>query len=189
MGLLKRNAFALIFLVSLIIAAMIRVFCIAPYEISGQDMEHAIGKGDFILINKLVYLIRAPRQGDVIVFDYPEDTNKVFISRVVGTSGDTVEARDKQLFVNGRSYVTPREVHLENDLIPREQNPRDNFGPVKVPADSCFVMGDNRDRSWDSRFWGTLKNSKIKGQAFIKCWSRDKAGSSGRWSGIVRIIN
>ncbi len=186
MDILKRNVFAVIFVVSLIIAGLIRLFCIAPYEISGQDMERSVGKGDFILINKVVYLIRAPRQGDVVVFDYPEDSDKVFISRVVGTPGDVVEARDKQLYVNGRPYVAPHEVHLEDDLIPREQNPRDNFGPVKVPADSCFVMGDNRDRSWDSRFWGAVKNSKIKGQAFVKYWSQNAVS---RRSSIVRIIN
>jgi signal peptidase I len=189
MDIFKRNVFIIIFVVSVTIAVLIRLFCVAPYKVTDQEMESAVVKGDFILINKFAYLVRPPRQGDVIVFEYPEDPDKVFIKRVVGTPGDEVEIKDKKVYVNGRSYEDPHEVHLEEDLIPREHNPRDNFGPVKVPADSCFVMGDNRDRSWDSRFWGSVKNSKIKGLAFIKYWSWDSAGSRVRWGSIGRIIN
>lgn len=147
-------------------------------------MEGTVVKGDFILINKSVYLFREPRRGDVVLFEYPHDPGKVFIRRVVGTPGDVIEGKDKEVFVNGKSYLNPHAVHREMDIIPREQNPRDNFGPVTVPERAYFVMGDNRDRSWDSRFWGIVKDSRIKGQAFIKYWSWDSGKSRVRWGSI-----
>jgi signal peptidase I len=187
-------------IVAIILALFIRTFVVQAFKIPSGSMEDTLAIGDHILVNKFIYgtkipftdnriwKIRDPRRGDVIVFEYPEDPSKDFIKRVIGTPGDVIEEIDKKVYVNGQPYVNPHEVHKETDLIPREQNPRDNFGPVKVPADSYFVMGDNRDRSYDSRFWGFVKESKIKGLAFIKYWSWDSTNFRVRWRSIGRLI-
>jgi signal peptidase I len=164
-------------------------------------MEDTLAIGDHILVSKFIYgmkipftgarilKIRDPKRGDVMVFEYPEDPSKDFIKRVIGTPGDTIEVKDKKVFVNGTLYANPHEVHKEADLFPKEQNPRDNMGPVKVPADSYFMMGDNRDRSYDSRFWGFVKSDKIKGLAFIKYWSWDNEKFRVRWRNIGKLID
>jgi signal peptidase I len=108
---------------------------------------------------------------------------------VIGTPGDVVEEKDKKVYVNGKLYLNPHEVHKEKDIIPKEMNPRDTFGPVTVPPNSYFVMGDNRDRSYDSRFWGFVSRDKIKGLAFIKYWSWDKDTFRPRFGSIGKLIN
>jgi len=187
--------------IAVILALIIRTFVVQAFKIPSGSMEDTLAIGDHILVSKFIYgtkipftssrlvKIRDPRQGDVIVFEYPEDPSKDFIKRVVGTPGDVVKVVDKKVYVNGKPYENPHEVHKEKDIIPSEQNPRDNFGPVKVPEGSYFVMGDNRDRSYDSRFWGFVKNDKIKGLAFIKYWSWDKEKFRVRWGSIGKLID
>jgi signal peptidase I len=188
-------------IIAIILALVIRTFVVQAFKIPSGSMEDTLAIGDHILVSKFIYgtkipfsdkrilKIRDPRRGDVIVFEYPEDPSKDFIKRVIGTPGDEVEVKEKKVYINGMPYENPHEVHKEKELIPREQNPRDNFGPVKVPENSYFVMGDNRDRSYDSRFWGFVKNSKIKGLAFIKYWSWDSARFRVRWGNIGRLID
>jgi len=187
--------------IAIILALIIRTFVVQAFKIPSGSMEDTLAIGDHILVSKFIYgskipftdkrflKIRDPKRGDVIVFEYPEDPSKDFIKRVIGTPGDVIEERDKKIFINGQLYVNPHEVHKEMEIVPREQNPRDNFGPVKVPEGSYFVMGDNRDRSYDSRFWGFVKNPKIKGLAFIKYWSWDSARFRIRWGNIGRLID
>jgi signal peptidase I len=174
---------------------------VQAFKIPSGSMEDTLAIGDHLLVNKFIYgtkvpfsnkrilKIRDPQRGDVIVFEYPEDPSKDFIKRVIGTPGDVVEEKDKQVFVNGKPYLNPHEVHKEKDIIPKEMNPRDTFGPVKVPANSYFVMGDNRDRSYDSRFWGFVSNDKIKGLAFIKYWSWDREKFRPRFGSIGKLID
>ncbi|HEX2769112.1 MAG TPA: signal peptidase I [Geobacteraceae bacterium] len=188
-------------IIAIILALVIRTFVVQAFKIPSGSMEDTLAIGDHILVSKFIYgtkipfidkrilKIRDPRRGDVIVFEYPEDPSKDFIKRVIGTPGDEVEVKEKKVYVNGMPYENPHEVHKEKELISREQNPRDNFGPVKVPENSYFVMGDNRDRSYDSRFWGFVKNPKIKGLAFIKYWSWDSARFRIRWGNIGRLID
>ena len=185
----------------LVAAFLLRVLVFQPYRSTTDYMEDTLAVGDYFLVNKIIFgttipftdkrilKIRDPRRGDVIVFEYPEDPSKDFIKRVIGTPGDEIEVKEKKVYINGRPYENPHEVHKEKDMIPREQNPRDNFGPVKVPENSYFVMGDNRDRSYDSRFWGFVKNPKIKGLAFIKYWSWDSPRCRIRWGNIGRLID
>jgi len=187
--------------IAIILALIIRTFVVQAFKIPSGSMEDTLAIGDHILVSKFIYgskipftdkrflKIRDPKRGDVIVFEYPEDPSKDFIKRVIGTPGDVIEERDKKIFINGQLYVNPHEVHKEMEIVPREQNPRDNFGPVKVPEGSYFVMGDNRDRSYDSRFWGFVKNPKIKGLAFIKYWSWDSGKFRVRWGSIGRLID
>ena len=188
-------------LVAAVLALIIRTFVVQAFKIPSGSMEDTLLIGDHLLVNKFIYgpmipftdtrmfALRDPKQGDVIVFEYPEDPSKDFIKRIVGVPGDVVQGINKKVYVNGRLYQNAHEVHKENDIIPKEQNPRDTFGPVKVPEGAYFVMGDNRDRSYDSRFWGFVANDEIKGLAFIKYWSWDNDSFRPRWSRIGRLID
>jgi signal peptidase I len=188
-------------IIAVILALIIRTFIVQAFKIPSGSMEDTLAIGDHILVSKFIYgtkipftstrllKIRDPRRGDVIVFEYPEDPSKDFIKRVIGTPGDTVQVINKRVYVNGKVYENPHEVHKEKDIIPKEQNPRDNTDPIVVPPNSYFVMGDNRDRSYDSRFWKFVRNDQIKGLAFIKYWSWDKENFGVRWKSIGKLID
>lgn len=188
-------------IIAILLAMVIRTYLVQAFKIPSGSMEDTLAIGDHLLVSKFIYgsklpfsdnrilAIRNPRRGDVIVFEYPEDPTKDFIKRVVGTPGDVVEGKDKKVFVNGKQYGNPHEIHKEKEIIPKEMNPRDTFGPVTVPAGSYFVMGDNRDRSYDSRFWGFVSMEKIKGLAFIKYWSWDREKFRPRFGNIGKLIN
>ncbi len=194
-------------IVAAILALIIRTFVVQAFKIPSGSMEDTLLIGDHLLVNKFIYgtqipftdtrflTIRHPQRGDVIVFEFPEDEGKPFfqqrdfIKRVIGTPGDTVEVRDKHVYVNGQLYAIPQELHKDADVIPPNIAPRDFLAPVKVPAGEYFVMGDNRDRSYDSRFWGFVPQKNIKGLAFIKYWSWDSSRHLPRWNRIGRPIN
>lgn len=198
-GLIREYAESII--IAVLLALVIRTYLVQAFKIPSGSMEDTLAIGDHLLVSKFVYgtkipfvdarvlTVRDPRQGDVIVFEYPEDPSKDFIKRVVGVPGDVVEGKEKKVYVNGKLYENPHEVHKEKDIIPKEMNPRDTFGPVTVPAGSYFVMGDNRDRSYDSRFWKFVRRDQIKGLAFIKYWSWDRDKLMPRFSNIGRLIN
>ncbi len=187
-------------IIAVVLALFIRTFVVQAFKIPSGSMEDTLQIGDHLLVNKFIFgthipftdkrffALRNPHRGDVIVFEYPEDPSKDFIKRIVGVPGDVVQGINKNVYVNGKLYKNPHEVHKETDLVPKDQNPRDTFGPIKVPADSYFVMGDNRDRSYDSRFWGFVKKDKIKGLAFIKYWSWDGDNWRVRWGSIGQLI-
>jgi signal peptidase I len=198
-GLIREYAESII--IAILLALVIRTYLVQAFKIPSGSMEDTLAIGDHLLVSKFIYgtkipfvdkralTIRDPRQGDVIVFEYPEDPSKDFIKRVVGVPGDVVEGKDKKVFVNGKQYENPHEVHKEKDIIPKEMNPRDTFGPVTVPENSYFVMGDNRDRSYDSRFWKFVRRDQIKGLAFIKYWSWDREKLMPRFGNIGRLIH
>ncbi len=185
---------------ALVLAFIIRSCVIQAFKIPSGSMEDTLAIGDHLFVNKFIYgiklpftdkrilKIRDPRRGDVMVFEYPVDRSKDFIKRVIGVPGDVIQVQNKVVYVNGTPYKNPHEVHKETDLLSREQSPRDNFGPVRVPANSYFMMGDNRDRSYDSRFWGFVKESDIVGKAFIKYWSWDQDSWRVRWGSIGQLI-
>ncbi len=167
-------------------------------------MEPTLLVGDHLLVNKFIYGIRIPytdvkffqwkkpRRGDVIVFIYPKDPSKDFIKRVIGTEGEKVQIIQNKIYINDRLINDPWG-HFEKDSLPeyflREMG---NFGPVVVPKGSLFVMGDNRDNSQDSRFWGFLRVNEVLGKAFILYFSWN--GNAGnlfekvRWSRIGKLI-
>lgn len=142
--------------------------------------------GEHILVDKLTYRFTSPVRGDVVVFKYPEDETKKFVKRIIGMPGDNIEIRDKIVYVNEHKLqdddYTQR---VDPGIIDGRMNPRDNLGPVVVPAHSFFVLGDNRDQSLDSRFWGFVHRSKITGRARTIYWS---LGESPRWERIGQII-
>jgi len=187
--------------IAILLALIIRTFRVQAFKIPSGSMEDTLVIGDHLLVSKFIYgtkipfvdkrvlALRDPRRGDVIVFEYPEDPSKDFIKRVIGTPGDVVEGKEKKLFVNGMLYENPHEIHKEKEIIPKEMNPRDTFGPITVPENSYFVMGDNRDRSYDSRFWKFVRRDQIKGLAFIKYWSWDREKFRPRFGSIGNLIN
>ena len=129
------------------------------------------------------------RSGGILVFIYPEDRSKDFIKRLVGLPGDTVEVREKQILLNGQPWKESYGVHSDSLVIPGAVQPRDNFGPVKVPEGQLFVMGDNRDESYDSRFWGFVDMKDVLGKALIIYWSWNQEEYGVRWSRIGTILN
>ena len=194
-------------IVAVVLAMIIRTFLFQAFKIPSGSMLDTLQIGDHLLVNKFIYgthipfvderffALRQPERGDVIVFEFPEDEGKSyfqrrdFIKRVVGVPGDVIEVKDKRVFVNGQRFLLEQEVHKDSQTVPAVAGPRDFAGPVKVPEDSYFVMGDNRDYSYDSRFWGFVHMSKIKGLAFIKYWSWDAQETMPRWNRIGRWIH
>ena len=185
------------FALAIVLALTIRTFVVQAFKIPSGSMIPTLSIGDHILVNKFLYGIKlpftdvilvpvsSPQSGDIIVFKYPEDESKDFIKRVVGTPGDVIEVRNKEVYVNGARVDDPRVQHTDRDI---QLNKRDNFGPVTVPPGAYFVMGDNRDQSLDSRFWGFVKENKIRGKAFLIYWSWDGADTWVRWNRIGRVI-
>jgi len=187
-------------LIALVLAIFIRTFVVQAFKIPSGSMKDTLLIGDHILVNKFIYGIKNPFSGgvlvpisepernDVIVFEYPVDPSKDFIKRVVGIEGDSVEIRNKQLLVNGEVVASPHAIHRDPNILPKGAQPRDNFGPIVVPQDSLFVMGDNRDESYDSRFWGFVDLKAVKGKAFILYWSWDGPNFAVRWRRIGDLI-
>jgi len=154
------------------------------YRIPSGAMKPTLQIGDHILADKYTYKKTEPKRGDIVIFPFPEDPSKDFIKRVVGVSGETIEIIDKQISINGEIIEEPFVIHTDSNIFRDKKRPRDNFGPVKVPDDSLFVMGDNRDHSYDSRCWGFVRKASVKGKAASIYWSWDKDSSSVRWNRI-----
>jgi signal peptidase I len=176
-------------LIAVIFVNFARIFVFQAFKIPTGSMEDNLKVGDHIIVNKFIYgpnglgplsglfPIRDIRRGDIIVFRYPLQPDTDFVKRVIGMPGDVVEVRDKNVFVNGRQLGEPYTIHLDPQTYPRQPalpepyRSRDQFGPYTVAPNSYFAMGDNRDRSSDSRYWGTVPRSMIKGRAFMVYWS------------------
>ena len=152
--------------------------------------------GDHLLASKFSYGIKIPFthsyiykgsdpvKGDIIIFEYPNDPSVDYIKRIIGTPGDTIEVRNKQLFRNGEPV---KESYIRFTEPDRIQPVRDNFGPITVPEDKYFVMGDNRDNSMDSRFWGLVDRSAIRAKAWRIYWSWGGLGDI-RWDRIGKAV-
>lgn len=168
------------------LALFIRTFVVQAYRIPSGSMEDTLLVGDFLLANKFIYgvqvpfiesrlpALREPALGDVVIFQYPGDPNRDFVKRIVALPGQTVEVRDKVLYVNGKRTIDPPKSKYVDPHILKKNSPggmRDNFGPEAVPEGHFFVMGDNRDNSEDSRYWGYLPRQMVRGQALMLYWS------------------
>jgi len=187
-------------LLAIVIAFFIRTFVIQAYKIPSGSMKPTLQIGDHILVSKFNYGVKlpflrstvipigTPNRGDIVVFIYPEDRSKDFIKRLVGLPGDTIEIRDKKILLNGLPWSDTHGVYVDNAIIPGAVQPRDNFGPVKIPEGSIFVMGDNRDESYDSRFWGFVNMKDVLGKAQIIYWSWNQADTWVRWGRIGTIL-
>lgn len=151
---------------ALLTAVLLRMYVVSAYRVSSGSMEDTLLEGDYIFVNKLAYHSASPKAGDVIVFENPFDASRDYIKRVVAVEGQTVEIIDKVVYVDGKvALIPPSSKNSDPKIFPGVLSVRDNFGPLMVPAGQYFVMGDNRDNSQDSRYWGCVDKSYIKGKA------------------------
>ncbi len=160
---------------------------VKAYKIPSGAMLPTLQIGDHILVNRYIYKQNSPNRGDIIVFEYDREKTIDYVKRVVATPGDEVEIRNKIIFINNVEQDDSYAVHLDTRIIQQSSSPRDNFGPVTVPENQYFVLGDNRDNSHDSRFWGFVDKSKIRGKVVQIYWSWDTRKalfSSERFSSI-----
>jgi signal peptidase I len=176
-------------LIAMIFVNFARIFVFQAFKIPTGSMIDNLLIGDHIVVNKFIYgapgpaaldapfPIREIRRGDIVVFRFPEQPDTDFVKRVIGLPDETVMIRDKRVFVDGVPMDEPYVVHEDESVFPAQEGlperyrARDQFGPYVVPRDSYFVMGDNRDRSNDSRYWGSVPRALIKGRAFLVYWS------------------
>jgi signal peptidase I len=186
---------------ALVLTLFLRAFVIQAFRIPSESMLDTLLVGDFLFVNKFEYGpklpfthirlpgIRKPQRGDVIVFQFPQDPTKDFIKRCIATGGQTVEIRNKQVYVDGVKLREPYAVHKDPGIRPPGYDFRDNFGPYTVPPGELFMMGDNRDNSNDARFWGPLKMDLVKGRAMFLYWSWDSQKNWPRWNRIFQAIH
>jgi signal peptidase I len=195
----KFQEYAEAIIIAILIALFIRTFVVQAFKIPSGSMKPTFQIGDHILVSKFSYGIKIPllrktivpvsdpKRGDIVVFIYPEDRSKDFIKRVIGVGGDTIEIRNKKIFLNGLPYRDSYSIYSDEFIIPGSIQPRDNFGPVTVTAGSVFVMGDNRDQSYDSRFWGSVDLKDVMGKAFLIYWSWDGENRTARWNRVGQV--
>ena len=173
--------------IAVILALFVRTWVVQAFKIPTGSMENNLLIGDHLLVNKFIFgptplaigravlPVRAIRRGDIIVFKYPDEPERDFIKRVIGLPGETIELRNKKVYVDGKPLDEPY-VHFLTPPSSEDQevtsyDVRENFSPKTVPVDQYFVMGDNRDNSQDSRYWGFLPRSYVKGKALVIYWS------------------
>jgi signal peptidase I len=185
---------------AIVVTLFVRTFIIQAFRIPTGSMTDTLLEGDFLFVNKFIYgaqipftnwqlpRVRDPRPGDIIVFKYPEDLKRDFIKRCVAVGGQTIEIRDKEVYVDGRKQNAPYVKHIDDRVYSAFESPRDNFGPFYVPKGYLFMMGDNRDNSHDSRFWGPLDEKLVKGEALILYWSWDRDHFRPRLNRLFHLI-
>jgi signal peptidase I len=173
--------------IAVILALFVRTWVVQAFKIPTGSMENNLLIGDHLLVNKFVFgptplaigratlPVRPMRRGDIVVFKYPEEPDRDFIKRVIGLPGETVELRAKKIYIDSKPldepyvhFLTPPSSDLQEVT---SMDLRERFGPVTVPPDRYFVMGDNRDNSQDSRYWGFLPRDYVKGRALVIYWS------------------
>src|SRR2546423_5462812 len=199
--------------IAVILALFVRIWVVQAFKIPTGSMENNLLIGDHLLVNKMIYAPAASRlerallpikqikRGDVMVFKYPEEPDRDFIKRVIGLPGETLEIRDKKVYVNGKPLDEPYAHYLQPVASPSEFHEvtsfdvRERYGPVTVPGNHYFVMGDNRDSSQDSRYWGFLPRENVKGKALIIYWSYEaeredyqEEGAGATLKGLVSVF-
>ena len=201
----ERRSVAREYLEALIIAAVFlsftNTFVVQSFYIPSGSMEDTLLVGDHLFVNRFIYgpaqaaakllPFREVRRGDVVIFRSPENPQNVLVKRCIGLPGDTVEIERKALRINGQevgdgSYAVHRDprVFTDQPFMPEQARRRDNFGPYQVPADHYFCLGDNRDYSYDSRFWGPVPRKLVQGRAFLIYWSFGGETPDGVWHGV-----
>ena len=192
--------------IAVILALFVRTWVVQAFKIPTGSMENNLLIGDHLLVNKFVFAstagaldrtllpVRDIRRGDVVVFKYPDEPERDFIKRVIGLPGETLELRNKKVYIDGRPLDEPYVHFLEPASDSQEVTSfdvRERYGPVKVPEGQYFVMGDNRDNSQDSRYWGFLPCEYVKGKALMIYWSyesgRDEYVDDGLGATVRRL--
>jgi signal peptidase I len=177
-------------LIAIVFVNFAKIFAFQAFKIPTSSMEDNLLTGDHIIVNKFIYgpkdslapnllPLRDPARGDVVVFRFPKNPREDYVKRVIGLPGETVTIRDKKVAIDGKVLDEPyvffadKRTYPAGVFLPEPYRSRDQFGPYVVPPGEYFVMGDNRDHSNDSRWWGTVSRSVIKGRAFMVYWSFD----------------
>jgi len=188
-------------IIAVLLALFIRQFAVQAFTIPSGSMMDTLLIGDYILVNKFLFGaeiplterhlpgLRDPRHGDVVVFKYPNDETRDFIKRIIAVGGDTVQVRDNRVLLNGHPIDEPY-VRPGSFTGPPSAQCSYAYGcdPLKVPAGAYFVMGDNRDNSQDSRYWGFVRRDKIRGKAFLIYWSWNGEGHWLRWQRLGKYL-
>ncbi len=199
--------------IAVILALFIRTFVVQAFKIPTGSMEENLLIGDHLLVNKFVFGPTASRperavlpvgtlaRGDVVVFKYPVEPDRDFIKRVIGLPGETIEVKEKKVYINGKPFQEPYVHFLAPPAAQSELHEvtsfdvRERYGPVTVPANQYFVMGDNRDNSQDSRYWGFLPRENVKGKALVIYWSYEAEredyqdeGAGATLKGLVSVF-
>lgn len=168
----KRSLFGEVFesvAIAVLLAVVIRLFVLEPFYIPSGSMEPTLKENDRIIVSKLNYRFQEPRRGDIVVFKFPKDTKRNFVKRLIAVGGETVAIKNSRLYINGEPVP-------ENYLPPGLRFK--DFGPVEVPPDYYFMLGDNRNNSDDSRAWGFLSENLIVGKAVVIYWPPDRFGTA-----------
>jgi signal peptidase I len=185
---------------AIVLTLGLRAFVIQAFRIPSESMYDTLLKGDFLFVNKFEYGpkipfshlrlpgLHPPRRGDVIVFQFPQNPSQDFIKRCIAIGGQTVQVVDKKVFVDGVELKEPYVKHSDPEIRPAGYDFRDNFGPFTVPKGSLFMMGDNRDNSNDSRYWGPVAMDLVKGRAMFLYWSWDGDRKWPRWSRLFNPV-
>jgi signal peptidase I len=191
-------------IIAVLIALFVRTFIVQAFKIPSSSMEPTLLVGDYLLVNKFFYgtripftdtkilPLKKPQRGDIIVFIFPKDRSKDFIKRVIGEEGDKVAIVQNKIYINDQLIEDPWGHFSEKNSWARYLPSMESFGPVVVPKESLFVLGDNRDNSQDSRFWGFVRYDEVKGKAFIIYFSLDwyakKVLDKVRWVRLGKLI-
>ncbi len=197
-------------IIAVILALFVRTWVFQAFKIPTGSMEHNLLIGDHLIVNKMVFAPtltgferailpdRPIKRGDIVVFKFPQDPERDFVKRVIGLPGDRLELHRKQVFINGQAIPQPYVEFLEppsTDGPPKVDDLREEYGPVTVPTDQYFMMGDNRDNSQDSRYWGFMPLSYVKGEALFIYYSFEENASPAqffsatRWNRILRRVH
>jgi signal peptidase I len=190
--------------IAILIALFIRTFVVQAFKIPSSSMEPTLQVGDHLLVNKFIYGIKfpfigtkyfqfkKPQRGDIIVFIYPKDRSKDFIKRVIGTEGEKVEIIQNKIFINDTKIDDPWGHFDERSQSAKYLHPMEKHGPFLVPKEFLFVLGDNRDNSQDSRYWGYVNVNEVKGKALIIYFSWDRYAENFlgkvRWVRFGKLI-
>jgi signal peptidase I len=181
-------------------AVLARGLVVQAFKIPSGSMLPTLQIGDYVLVNPLRYGLRLPwfrgwllrwsdpRPGDVIVFAGSKQPVQDYVKRVVAVGGEIVEIRNKQVLVDGRPRDVPEGYFTNGSEHVQFDGPRDNFGPAAIPPGQVFVLGDNRDQSVDSRFWGSVDVDEVEGKAFLIYWSADGEDGWVRWERLGRMV-
>jgi signal peptidase I len=192
--------YAEVIILALVLAMFIRVFVVQTFKIPSGSMVPTLLVGDQLMVNKFIYgiklpianktiiPIKAPKRGDIIVFPYPLDPKVNYIKRVMGLAGETIEVKNKVVYINGKKIDDPYAYYTSPPSESTRNDPGANFGPVTVPENSLFMMGDNRDNSSDSRFWGFVDVKTVRGKAFLIHYSWDSQDWGIRWGRLGKIL-
>jgi len=178
----KKDSFFDSIIVAVVIAMVIKGLLLQTYTIPSGSMMNTLLEGDFIVLNRLAYTFSGPERGDVVVFEYPIEPNKDFIKRIVGQPGDKVMMVDKRVYINGKLSDEKYKITNKSAPLPASMTSKDNFSEFTVPEGKYFMMGDNRDNSYDSRFWGFVDQDKIKGKALLIYWSLERPKYNSVWA-------